>query len=144
MEEKAKKILVAVDGSKNSERAVIEAKKYAELITAEITLLTVIKPLATAYYGNMELSKVDSEKLESGKEAVLNNALKLFEGYNGEVHTKLRKGNPADEILKEAEDGEYDLIVMGSKGLGAFSRTILGSVSNKILNHTRTNVLIIK
>lgn len=144
MKEKMKKILVAVDGSKNSERAVIEAKKYGEAFTSEITLLTVVKPLATAYYGNMELSKVDSEKLESGKEAVLKKSLELFEEYEGKVHTKLRKGSPADEILEEAEDGAYDLIIMGSKGLGAFSRTILGSVSSKILNHTKTDVLIVK
>lgn len=144
MDEKKVKIIVAIDGSNNSERAVIEAKTYGECVGAEITILTVMKPITTTYYGNIELSKVDNENIKKSKQEILNKALKEFEDYPEAVHTKLRKGNPADEILEEAEEGAYDLIVMGSRGLGAFTRTILGSVSNKVLNHTDTNVLTIR
>lgn len=144
MEEKKFKILVAIDGSNNSQRAALEAKRYGECAGGEITLLTVTKPLSATYYGNIELSKVDNENIENSKQEILNNALKEFIDYPYKVRTKLRKGNAADEILNEAEDGEYDLIVMGSRGLGAFSRTILGSVSNKVLNHADTNVLTIR
>lgn len=137
-----KKILVATDGSDNSERTLIEAKKQAEYSGGEITILTIIEPLryATLGYEPVFIAEILEEKGES----LLKNSLKLFEDFKGEVNTKLRKGNPADEILKESEEGEYDLIIMGSRGLGAFSRTILGSVSNKVLNHTNKNVLIIK
>lgn len=144
VEEKTLKMLVAFDGSKNSERAVTEAKRYGECVGGEITILTVLKPISITYYGNIELSKVDQENIERSKQELLTKALKVFEDYPNEVKTKIRKGNPADEILAEAEEGTYDLIVMGSRGLGAFSRTILGSVSNKVLNHTETNVLTIK
>lgn len=144
MEEKRRKVLVAIDGSNNSKRALLEAKKYGECVDGEITLLTVMKPLTTTYYGNIELSKVDNENIEKAKQEILSEALKEFTDYPYEVNTKLRKGNAADEILEEAEAGAYDLIVMGSRGLGAFSRTILGSVSNKVLNHTNTNVLTIR
>lgn len=144
MEEKTMKILVPVDGSKNSERAVIEAKTYGECVGGEITILTVMKPITTMYYGNIELSKVDNENLERSRQEILNKTLKEFKDYPAPVHTKLRKGSPADEILEEAKEGAYDLIVMGSRGLGAFTRTILGSVSNKVLNHANTNVLTIK
>lgn len=143
MEEKKMKILVAIDGSKNSERALIEAKRLGECMAGDLTLITVMKPVNTTYYGNISLSKVDDENIEKKKQEILVSALEELEGYPGEVKTKLRKGNPADEILEEAEDG-YDLIVMGSRGLGAFTRTILGSVSNKILNHADTNVLTVK
>lgn len=139
-----KKILVAFDGSKNSQRALLEAKKQGEYMGGTITILTVLKPLAIPYYGNTELVKVDNENIEKAKQEILDEALIEFEDYPGEVKTKLRKGNPADEILEEADEGGYDLIVMGSRGLGAFSRTILGSVSNKVLNHTNINVLTVK
>ncbi|MGO1470886.1 MAG: universal stress protein, partial [Tissierella sp.] len=61
-----------------------------------------------------------------------------------ELNVKLRRGDPADAIIKETEKEDYDLVVMGSRGLGTFSRAILGSVSNKVLNHVETNVLIVK
>lgn len=144
MEDEKMKILVAVDGSKNSERALIEARKQAEYADGEITILTVMKPLAIPYYGNAELAKVDNENIEIAKQEILDVALENLEDFAGEIKTKLRKGNPGDEILEEADEGAYDLIVMGSRGLGAFSRTILGSVSNKVLNHTKINVLTVK
>lgn len=144
MDDKKIKILVAIDGSNNADRAVLEARRYAEFVDGEVTILTVMKPLSTTYYGNIELSKIDDENRENAKHKILNKALKNFEDYPNEVQTKLRKGNAADEILEEAEEGAYDLIIMGSRGLGAFSRTILGSVSNKVLNHTKISVLTVK
>lgn len=144
MEDKKMKILVAIDGSNNSERALIEAKRLGECMAGDLTLITVMKPINTTYYGNISLSKVDDENIEKRKQELLDNALEELEGYPGEVKTILRKGSPADEILEEAEENEYDLIVIGSRGLGAFTRTILGSVSNKVLNHANTNVLTIK
>lgn len=144
MEEKTEKILVATDGSKNSERAILEAKKYGECVVGEVTILTVMKPIAITYYGNISLSKIDNENIERSKQEILRKALEAFEDYPDGVSTKLRKGNPADEILEEAEEGAYDLIIIGSRGLGTFTRTILGSVSNKVLNHADTNVLIVK
>lgn len=132
-----KNILVATDGSHNSERALIEAKKHAEHSSGEITILTITEPLGYQ-------TRFVDEVLEKESEKILKNSLNLFKDFKGEVNTKLKRGNSADEILEEAEEGEYDLIVIGSRGLGAFSRTFLGSVSNKILNHSKINVLIVK
>lgn len=145
MEKKGMKILVAADGSDNSERAVIEAKKFGEVFGGEVTILTVIKSIVVGHYAYLEPPKEDeNEKLEEAGELILSESLKIFDDFKGEVKTKIRKGNPADEILHEAEEEEYDLIILGSRGLGVFSRSFLGSVSNKVLNHTDTNVLIIK
>lgn len=145
MEEKKMKILVAVDGSENSKRAIIEAKKYGEFFNGKITLLTVLKPIVPGHYSYLEPPKPDDfDRLEKEGEAILTESLSVF-GYSTEnINTVIRKGNPADEILQEAEKGQYDLIIMGSRGLGVFSRSFLGSVSNQVLNHTHTNVLIIK
>lgn len=144
MEEKTKKILVTIDGSKNAERALDEAKEQGEYSDAILTILTVVKPLFLMHFGKSELLKQDNKKFEESRQDLLKKSLEIFEDYPGKVKTKLRRGDPAEEILKEMEEFEYDLIVMGSKGLGVFTRALLGSVSSKILNHTETNVLIVK
>ena len=138
-------ILVAIDGSANSERALLEAKKCAEYSGGKLTILSIIKPLGYTTLGYQAISIDDTnETLEEIGESLLKKSLVLFEDSKVQVNAKLRRGSPADEILDEANEGDSDLIIMGSRGLGAFSRTILGSVSNKVLNHTRRNVLIIK
>lgn len=144
MGKETKKILVTTDGSKNAERALIKTKKEAECSDATVTILSVVKPMFLTYYGKSEVLKKDSKAIEEGKQELLRKSLELFEDYSGKVETKLRKGDPAEEILNEAEEYKYDLIIMGSKGLGIFAKALLGSVSSKVLNHTETDVLIVK
>ncbi len=140
-----KKILVATDGSENSERALIEARKYAECVGGELTILTIIEYLVMMPYPGVEYPVMpDNEELDNVGESVLTNSLKLFSDFKGKLNTKLRRGDAAEEIIREADGGDYDLIIMGSKGLGVFSRTILGSVSHKVLNHSKKNILIIR
>lgn len=140
-----KKILVTTDASENAKRALLAAKEYAECSGGEITIITVVDYVVMKPYAGVEYPVLpDDEKLDNVGESVLEEALGLFEDFQGTVHTKLRRGNPADEIIKEAESEDYDLIVMGSRGHGSFSRMILGSVSHKVLNHTKKNVCIIK
>lgn len=139
------KILVTTDGSKNGDKALLEAKDLAEALNANIDILNVVKDMVVNPY--MAVNSYNLQTAEDFRkmgEEVLENALKLFEGFKGEVNTKLRTGDPGDIIMQESEDGEYDFVVMGSRGLGTFSRAMLGSVSNKVLNHTKSNVLIVK
>lgn len=145
MGEEMKKILITVDGSDNSRRALIEAKKYANLSDTEITLLTVVKPLISEYYDNIELPKLnDPDELKKAGRSIIVNGKKIIGKSANKIVGKIRRGDPADEILDEAKQYDYDLIIMGSRGLGVFSRSFLGSVSHKILNHVETDVLIIK
>lgn len=144
MKEK-KKILVAVDGSEHSKRAVQEAIKYGECFDTEITLLNIIKAISSMHYSQMKPPTIeDNEELERIGQAVLQEAMDEVGNFKSELHTKIKFGNPADKILQEAEEGNYDLIVMGSRGLGVFSRSFLGSVSNNVLHHTDINVLIVR
>lgn len=140
-----KKILVTTDGSENSKKALIEAKKLAEALDAKVDILSVvhdvvITPYMTEQYYNVQTN----ESLVQSGEKLLEEALRLFDDFKGEVKTKLRTGNSGNEIIKEVEKEGYDLVVMGSRGLGAFSRIMVGSVSHKVLNHVETNVLIVK
>ena len=140
-----KKFLVPTDGSKNSEHAIIKARKLAEDLGAKIVVLTVVTdtvlmPYMTEENYNMP-TKDDLEKMGNKN---LDMASTFFEDFKGDVKFKLRSGNTAENIIDEAEKGNYDLIIMGSRGHGTFSRTILGSVSNKVLNHVKVDVLIVR
>ena len=60
------------------------------------------------------------------------------------IKPKLDKGRPSDIIVAEAEDEDFDLIVMGSRGLGGIKEYILGSVSNQVVHESKSPVLIVK
>lgn len=139
------KILVATDGSETSNKALRETRKLAESMGSKVTIINVASDLvAHPYLMNREYGiKTNEDLMKLGKE-LLNESLKIFEGFVGEVETIIRSGDAGREIIEEAEKGDYDLVVMGSRGLGAFSRAMLGSVSNKVLNHINTTVLIVR
>ena len=140
-----KKILVTSDGSENSRDAILEAKKLAKCTGGTVTILTVVKSIVLRPYPTVEYKVMhDDEAPENVGQSVLDSAMELVEDFKDHVSTKLRKGDPAEEIMKEAQEGDYDLIVMGNRGLGTFRRTMIGSVSNKVLNHSGKNVLIVR
>ena len=139
-----KKILVAVDGSEKSKKALGKAREIGELSNSDITVITVINTFGSPYITDPEIKvKLSKENVEYG-ENILKDATQVLEGYSRAVHTMLRDGDIGGEIMEEAEEGDYDLVVMGSRGLGAFSRTFLGSVSNRVVNHINKSILIVK
>ncbi len=141
-----KKILVAVDGSENSKKALEKTKELALLFNSEVMILNVVSDLRTSHpYIIDRVYEADINKalLEHGKK-LLDESSKIFEGYNEKVSTSIKCGDAAREIIEVAEKGGFDLVVMGSRGLNALSRAMLGSISNKVLNHIKTSVLIVK
>lgn len=140
-----KKILVATDGSKNSIKALLKAKELGESIGADVGILNVVKDANISPYDSEDnFSMKSMEDIKEFGNKVLADAAILFEDFKGQVNFELITGDPAESIIKASKSGQYDLIVMGSRGLGRFSRTILGSVSNKVLHHGAANVLIVK
>ncbi len=61
-----------------------------------------------------------------------------------QVREAMRLGKPADEILTEAKQEKVDLIVTGAKGLGAIGRTLLGSISTRVVQHAECSVLVVR
>ena len=83
------------------------------------------------------------ELKEAGSRLVEQSAEKLIKaGYI--VDGIVRLGKPADEVLKIASKRKADLLVTGAKGLGAIARFLLGSVSTKIVQHSRCSVLVVR
>ncbi|MDX9916669.1 MAG: universal stress protein [Gudongella sp.] len=138
------KILVAADGSKYSKKALFKARQLATSLNCEVAVLTVVNIWDNVYVQNREL------KLELGKtalnhaEKVLREAEEIFEGFEGDFSTLHKTGDIVEEIVRFAEEENFDLLIMGSRGLGAFSRTLLGSVSDKVIHHIGISVMIVK
>lgn len=141
-----KKILVAVDGSENSKKAILKSKILAELNNSQVTLLNVVNDsmMNNPYVTRRDHREAISKAFVEQGETVLERSLEIFGPYKGEIGTELKYGDPGRIIIEVAEGGDYDLVVMGSRGLNAISRAMLGSVSNKVLNHIHISVLIVK
>lgn len=140
-----KRILVPVDGSENSVKAINKAKEIGLLNNSDILIVTIVNsqrdnPYIIEQDYTSELSKANIEK---GK-AILEESVKILADYPGKVETKLRNGNVAEIIIDIAEDEGYDLIVMGRRGTNISARSLLGSVSNKVLNYANKSVLVVK
>lgn len=139
-----RKILVPVDGSESSKLALDKSIEIAKKFDSRIYLLTIIpqvlvvENLPQTYTNTVKNEILDVSKAELEK---------YKDEYNDSgviMETDYIVGNVSKEILNYADDKDIDLIVMGNRGLGAFSRTILGSVSNKVVNGSHCSVLVVK
>lgn len=139
------RILVPVDGSENSTKAVEKALEIGALKNSHITLLTVVNSMKdNPYILEQDYSTDLSQRnIENGKR-VLDSALELCKGYIGEIDVLLRNGDIAEVVIDTAEEIDADLIVMGRRGMSISARALLGSVSNKVLNYANRSVLVVK
>lgn len=139
------RILVPVDGSDNSMKALEKAMEIGSLKKSRITILTVVNSQRDNPYILEQdySSEVSQRNIENGKR-VLSNALELCVGYDGEIDTLLRNGDIAEVVIDTAEELDIDLIVMGRRGMSISARSLLGSVSNKVLNYASRSVLVVK
>jgi len=143
-------ILVAVDASDPSKRAVEMAAKMAALTDAKLTLLYVIRDMQVP---ETLLAMADVEKMVGVRgdllvfvgEKVLREA-KSIARKNGrrQVETVMEEGDPATKIIELAESRGCDLIVLGTRGLSKLKSALLGSVSRKVSNLSPIHTLIVK
>jgi len=134
-------ILVCCDGSKYSEKAIRTACDMAKSYDAGLTLIHVIdKTRKSDILAGSEYTEI----LRKYAKEVIERAQKITdqEGVKSKIMTK--EGNVAGEIVKYSKESKTDLIVIGSKGLGAVVKFLLGSISSKIANHSLCSVLIVK
>ena len=149
-----KKILVGIDGSEKANEALDKAIEIAEGMGSEIEMINVIEPLTfpagmypaasappsptwvTQYYDEYhnEHKKMLDETYEKVKD----------EHPNLKITKKVVEGLPATEIVKAAEKGGFDLIVVGARGLGFVEELILGSTSSIIVDKSTVPVLVVK
>ena len=138
------KILVPIDGSPNSYRGLEYATDIALKYHAEITLIHVVENASNAYLGGSAVpvpEKYFTEK-DYFDRNILQKRSKELESMGIKVKTIQANGNASEEILKVS--GGYDLIVIGSRGLGGFKKLLLGSVSSGILQRSTVPVLVVR
>ena len=135
-------ILVPVDGSVHAEKALNYALNLAEIHDAKVELMTVVDEVKMA----PDWAREYSEKLREQDEDVLTSTFSkaVKEKPNIKISKCLAEGYASEEILKCAEKGHHDLIVMGSRGMGIIRGLALGSVSSRVVNQAEIPVLIVK
>ena len=141
MKQKISKILVPMDGSAGSFKALNEAIYLARQCHGTITGLCII-PIYTINLGKLLTSLKNQSQKEAKK--LLAEAKKQC-AQNGIVFSeKIIYGNQAWEITEFASYKKFDLIVMGSRGMSRVKEAFLGSVANTVVHKSKVPVLIIK
>ncbi|MBF5045701.1 MULTISPECIES: universal stress protein [Myxococcaceae] len=144
-----KRILVGVDGSEPSDRAVELAAELAGPVKAQVTVAHVINPLAyplDAYPAALvdpEVTAAVAQQERRVAEAVTSAAAERLRGKGLAVETLLLTGNPPLELAESAERGGFDLVAVGSNGKGALRRMLLGSTSDRLVRLSKRPVLVV-
>ncbi len=136
-------ILLAADGSENALHAAKTAGNLARGMGSRILRIVVAFEPVPSYLGEPNMQSAISARM-SEADKVLRKAQKAVGEILGEVHTEVLEGPPAEAILEVAKTRHVDLIVMGSRGLGRLAGVLLGSQSQKVVQHATCPVLIVR
>ena len=148
-----RRILVAVDGSENSNKALNFALDMTEKYDATLTILNIFQPpvMGTVPQEPWNISGEDTaaftKDLERVHQGVLSKAISQSKSFkpNLNVSSKLREGNPAMEIVAEAKEGSFDIVVVGHKGVGQVKELLgLGGISEKVVHSAPCSVVIVR
>jgi nucleotide-binding universal stress UspA family protein len=136
------KVLVATDGSDYSMKAVQRALELAETRGADVTIMTV------AYYAKDIMDEMPlniQEKLEAEAKALLNKAKAVFDQKGVKVATTIKTGLvPANLIIRAAEEGKFDRIIIGSSGIHGLGRILMGSTAAKVVAQAPCEVTVVR
>jgi len=147
MEVLYEKILVPIDGSQNSLVALAHAVAIARSFDAEITILyvTVLSqqvPLYDQVKGSKIPPNASKDPVNFAKKIIAEALKHVPEGTRIQTHNE--PGEPRIVITEFAEQNGYDIIVIGSRGLGTISGLLLGSVSSYVIRNSKCPVLVAK
>lgn len=140
-----KRILVPTDASEYSRRALKTALELARYVQAEVVLLHVsYTPQAYWGYTISYGITVTQEQLDQNGELALDATLIGIDNEQVVINKRVESGHPVTIILEQIKKENIDLVIMGSHGYGAIAGSVLGSVSQRVLQRASCPVLIIK
>ena len=144
-----KNILVALDGSEHSKKAVEFAIDSAKMCGATLYLIHVWeeKNQPKGFEEHVHEQKLPYNYFDEvcHRDHFVGDAeARAKEAGIKSVEIICANGDPAEEILRTAKEVTADLIVMGNRGLGKFPRVLMGSVSTKVCNHSNSTCVIVK
>jgi nucleotide-binding universal stress UspA family protein len=135
-----KKILVAIDGSDAAMHAVRTAVTIAKGLQAELTLAHDVPPTFVPPEVPFGVQPWTEEAVKLGE--------KLLEQAAAEAGVTVARlnvtGSPAERLSDLAEQGNFDLVVVGSKGRGAVSRMLIGSVTDRLVHICKRPILVVR
>jgi len=130
-----KKILVAYDGTEPADHALATAIDLAKAFDAAIGVVSVVP----VHPGRSPIDPWDDPAVHADQ---LRQAQRILMEAGIEAQLHEPSGDPARVIEQKAEEGGYDTIVLGSRGLGGLDRVLQGSVSEHVATHAKTTVII--
>ena len=140
------KILVPIDGSDTSIRALNHAVNLAKIHDSRIDMISVIDELKLPFGAQFRLWAQEShERLTRTILESLNKEMVRVKEENPsmEIDASIHNGDPADTIIKIAEEEVYDLIVMGKKGVNLVEELVIGSVTRKVVKESKVTVTVV-
>ncbi|MEM7225920.1 MAG: universal stress protein [Pseudomonadota bacterium] len=143
-------ILVAVDGSDASVRAIDTAIELSKQFGAKLHMVHVVREMQVpSNIGRLEdvekLQRHRHEALTAVGEQIVNQAKRKAQSSGvKEVEGDIATGDPANAIVKYAEKNKDDLIIMGSRGLGQVEGMLMGSVSRKVANTAKAACMVVR
>ena len=142
-------ILIPTDGSELAEHAVTNGLALAKSLGAKVSVIVVEEPFdwfsvsETAARQISEETAKHAEQIKKHATSVLNRAVNAAKQAGVSCNTiQVEDKQPYQAIIAAAQDKGCDLIVMASHGRSGLSGVLLGSVTNKVLTHTKTPVLV--
>lgn len=145
------RLMVATDGSPAVEEIAPLLARWGAFAGLPATALAVAVPNAPAYELMTTLYTLGDERVQREREAMEQHATEDADAMARSLveagmpaMPRVRSGDPAAQILAEASDAHADLIVTGSRGLGAFERLVIGSVARNVLLHADASVLVVR
>ena len=137
-------ILVAIDGSKMSEKALRTAIDEARVWKAALHVVYVVE---TGLFSSLPMDntwEIMLAMLEQEGGKAIAEAKKEAESKGVTITAHLKQGHAGNEIVKAAEDTGADLIIVGSHGKSEVDRLLLGSVSSFVVTNAKTGVMVVR
>lgn len=137
-----KNILLAFDGSEHSSKAAKLAGEICRSMSSDLWLITVFDPIP-GYIGQPYLDQAIAQRMETA-EAVLKDAVAQIGEISGKMTTELLEGPVAEAILGVIDAREIDLVIMGTRGLSRLQGLVVGSQSQKVIQHATCPVMLVR
>lgn len=136
-----RRILVAVDGSESSKNAFRQACRIALEDKSWLTVITTIPSYEDLFQMPSIQEKV-SIALRAEGEKIVAEIKEIAAEEDTYIKTLLEEGTPFDTIIDTAEEGNYDLIVMGRLGMKRIEKALVGSVTARVIGNSQRDVLV--
>ncbi len=138
-------ILLAVDGSAYTKKMLAYLATHEELLggSHEYTAITVQAPLPPRARAALGKEMVDNYHAEEA-EKILAPVCKFLARHSVDAKRVVKVGPVGENIAKLADNGKFDLLVMGSHGHGALATLVMGSVTTQVLAHCKVPLLIVR